>query len=169
MNVLSIFPYVHVLSYFLSDVDLCDESSNTGTCANYSVKWFYNSTAKKCDRFWYGGCEGNANRFDDERECKEVCINRIRPIRGKIVCMMYNQCIHPPVCRKVNCSYTQMIYIDALSLIYPQAQQKPLMTRIIGTVDLALAVVLMESPLQETFTSATVMVSHVSVQDCFSC
>nr|XP_022333272.1 uncharacterized protein LOC111130469 isoform X4 [Crassostrea virginica] len=64
------------------NVDLCDEASERGPCTNYSVKWYYDREQRRCDRFWYGGCEGNANRFDEEQDCQETCINRVRPTAG---------------------------------------------------------------------------------------
>ena len=27
-----------------------------------------------CSRFWYGGCDGNNNRFSTQDECKAVCV-----------------------------------------------------------------------------------------------
>lgn len=64
-------------------MDLCDEKDERGPCSNYTVKWYYNKDEQKCRRFWYGGCDGNANRFDDEQECQDVCINRVRPNPGE--------------------------------------------------------------------------------------
>uniref|UniRef100_K1PKN2 Papilin n=1 Tax=Magallana gigas TaxID=29159 RepID=K1PKN2_MAGGI len=75
-------PRVTTTREYTVNVDLCDEKDERGPCSNYSVKWYYNKTEQKCRRFWYGGCEGNANRFDDEQECLDVCINRVRPNPG---------------------------------------------------------------------------------------
>lgn len=28
-----------------------------------------------CSRFWYGGCDGNANRYKTKEECEQICVN----------------------------------------------------------------------------------------------
>lgn len=45
-----------------------------GTCRNFTVRWFFDKEYGGCTRFWYGGCEGNANRFRSQEECKDVCV-----------------------------------------------------------------------------------------------
>lgn len=45
-----------------------------GPCRNYTVKWFYDMEYGGCSRFWYGGCDGNANRFRSMEECKAICV-----------------------------------------------------------------------------------------------
>lgn len=34
---------------------------------------YYNKTDGTCNRFHYGGCDGNGNRFETEQECQNVC------------------------------------------------------------------------------------------------
>lgn len=64
--------------FFLSEpeitpVGICQKKEERGPCSDFEVKWFYNTTSQRCDRFWYGGCEGNDNRFDDEEACSRRC------------------------------------------------------------------------------------------------
>lgn len=42
-------------------------------CSNYEPRWFYDQNTQKCVHFWYGGCDGNSNRFLTEAECIEAC------------------------------------------------------------------------------------------------
>jgi len=51
----------------------CSLEDKRGTCTEYVVKWYYDSEYGKCAQFWYGGCGGNNNRFDDEDKCKQKC------------------------------------------------------------------------------------------------
>ncbi|XP_058038172.1 collagen alpha-1(XXVIII) chain isoform X1 [Ahaetulla prasina] len=52
----------------------CLEPMKTGSCRNYKVNWFYVKDTNSCSRFWYGGCEGNQNRFETEQECQAICV-----------------------------------------------------------------------------------------------
>lgn len=36
---------------------------------------YYDQSYGGCVRFWYGGCDGNANRFQSEEECEKICVN----------------------------------------------------------------------------------------------
>ncbi|NXS70360.1 SPIT2 inhibitor, partial [Pandion haliaetus] len=36
--------------------------------------WWFNATSGSCQSFVFGGCEGNANNFVTERECRESCV-----------------------------------------------------------------------------------------------
>ncbi|KAK9688591.1 ADAM-TS Spacer 1 [Popillia japonica] len=52
----------------------CQLAKDRGTCRNYTVRWFYDMEYGGCSRFWYGGCEGNGNRYKSKEECHNVCV-----------------------------------------------------------------------------------------------
>ncbi|XP_026795015.3 collagen alpha-4(VI) chain isoform X2 [Pangasianodon hypophthalmus] len=52
----------------------CLLDKDTGrVCSSYESSWYYDRNTRKCTHFWYGGCEGNDNRFLTETECEETC------------------------------------------------------------------------------------------------
>ncbi|XP_033028202.1 collagen alpha-3(VI) chain isoform X3 [Lacerta agilis] len=55
--------------------DICQLKKEDGPCRNFTLKWYFDVNTKSCARFWYGGCGGNENRFDTQRDCEKVCIS----------------------------------------------------------------------------------------------
>uniref|UniRef100_A0A3B5MVZ4 BPTI/Kunitz inhibitor domain-containing protein n=1 Tax=Xiphophorus couchianus TaxID=32473 RepID=A0A3B5MVZ4_9TELE len=49
-----------------------------GGCQDYAMMWFFDTVQNECIRFWYGGCDGNANRFETQEECENLCLTHIR-------------------------------------------------------------------------------------------
>uniref|UniRef100_A0A8C3HWC6 Collagen type VI alpha 3 chain n=1 Tax=Chrysemys picta bellii TaxID=8478 RepID=A0A8C3HWC6_CHRPI len=56
------------------EIDICRLQKEEGTCRDFVLKWYYDSETKSCARFWYGGCGGNENKFNTQKECEKVCI-----------------------------------------------------------------------------------------------
>ena len=55
--------------------EACREPKDAGTGDKFSVQWFFDIKEGRCSRFWYGGSEGNRNRFPDQESCEDVCID----------------------------------------------------------------------------------------------
>ncbi|CAH2283003.1 collagen alpha-6(VI) chain-like [Pelobates cultripes] len=53
--------------------DICTLRQEEGDCENYKLKWWYDSDLKECVQFWYGGCNGNKNRFETKEQCEILC------------------------------------------------------------------------------------------------
>lgn len=51
----------------------CVDPPVTGPCRASFTNWYYNPYEQRCNRFNYGGCDGNANRFDTEEKCMSSC------------------------------------------------------------------------------------------------
>ncbi|XP_056236931.1 collagen alpha-6(VI) chain-like isoform X1 [Seriola aureovittata] len=62
---------------FVSGANLnaqCQLDADAGLqCEDYVQAWFYDKNIAACTPFWYGGCGGNANRFNTEHECFQTC------------------------------------------------------------------------------------------------
>ena len=60
--------------------DTCSLPPDPGPCRAAFPAYFFNSTSQRCERFIYGGCQGNANRFASlascTRRCGERCPNK---------------------------------------------------------------------------------------------
>lgn len=53
--------------------DACRLPQDKGPCLAHLMMWYYNSEQKECDTFFYGGCQGNGNRFDSKKNCTSTC------------------------------------------------------------------------------------------------
>ncbi|XP_074423456.1 thrombin inhibitor hemalin-like [Larus michahellis] len=54
--------------------ELCRLPLVVGRCRASVPRWWFNGSAGVCQSFVYGGCDGNANSFPGERECRDACV-----------------------------------------------------------------------------------------------
>lgn len=55
----------------------CQLAADTGVpCEDFVQVWFFDVAIDACSPFWFGGCGGNANRFNTEIECFRTCGSR---------------------------------------------------------------------------------------------
>lgn len=71
-----------VLSFYSTNViitDVCEFPRDPGSCDAFVAKYYYDNQRGTCERFKYGGCGGNGNRFSSSEECESVCLTRQEP------------------------------------------------------------------------------------------
>ncbi|VDP21130.1 unnamed protein product [Soboliphyme baturini] len=51
----------------------CHLPPDAGPCRANILRWFFNVVSRRCQPFFYGGCKGNANNFDDKDTCDSHC------------------------------------------------------------------------------------------------
>ncbi|KAK5851892.1 hypothetical protein PBY51_023409 [Eleginops maclovinus] len=56
-----------------SGSESCKAAPDTGPCFGLHQRYYYNSSSMSCELFKYGGCMGNQNNFENERECLQRC------------------------------------------------------------------------------------------------
>nr|XP_034839588.1 tissue factor pathway inhibitor-like [Maniola hyperantus] len=60
-----------------SKAKLCirvDQSlKDTGPCRADIIQWYYDVRQAKCYRFFWGGCQGNGNKFETRKACIQYC------------------------------------------------------------------------------------------------
>ncbi|XP_074868085.1 BPTI/Kunitz domain-containing protein-like isoform X2 [Carettochelys insculpta] len=94
--------------------EICKLPMDSGPCFGYMLSYFYNSVTQRCERFVYGGCGGNENRFTTEAECRRTCGQPAKPgfcpvippdtwgICG-LMCFSDNDCLGAKKCCNVGC------------------------------------------------------------------
>ncbi|CAL1266770.1 unnamed protein product [Larinioides sclopetarius] len=56
-----------------SEQDICRLPQETGNCAEFRERWFFDYDNGECHRFMFSGCNGNENNFASFVECEKRC------------------------------------------------------------------------------------------------
>lgn len=65
--------------------DPCSLPLDEGSCTAYTLRWYHRAVAGgtvACHPFVYGGCGGNANRFETREACERRCPPRMAQSQG---------------------------------------------------------------------------------------
>ena len=65
--------FLLVTNYVVFILGICELPPETGPCRRNLKRYHFDRATGKCKEFTYGGCLGNANRFETKTECKERC------------------------------------------------------------------------------------------------
>ena len=60
-----------------SELETCNLPPETGPCKAAIPRYFFNPHTHECERFSYGGCQGNANNFKTLEDCEKSCARKI--------------------------------------------------------------------------------------------
>ncbi|KAG9349457.1 hypothetical protein JZ751_027902, partial [Albula glossodonta] len=52
----------------------CALKMDEGPCKAMKDRFYFDVDTRRCERFDYGGCQGNANNFETLEECEEMCM-----------------------------------------------------------------------------------------------
>uniref|UniRef100_A0A4W3IYM2 BPTI/Kunitz inhibitor domain-containing protein n=1 Tax=Callorhinchus milii TaxID=7868 RepID=A0A4W3IYM2_CALMI len=96
-HILGILSFLHEKHYIkckdyyilLLVTDICQQPRDEGMCRNFVLRWYYDTKSAECTRFWYGGCNGNQNRFNTQDECAKNCTKGNPP--GPIALQLCNK------------------------------------------------------------------------------
>ena len=63
-----------VIAAFNTDImSRCFSPADGGPCSENLLRWYYNAILSGCRTFLYGGCRGNANRYNTKEDCMQAC------------------------------------------------------------------------------------------------
>ena len=91
MNSIPVLTPIDTVCTF-SLLDACSLPKVVGPCFAAFPRWFFNKASGKCEQFIYGGCKGNGNNFEGEKECQAMCLpHKLRLQKGMLLLLSMNQ------------------------------------------------------------------------------
>jgi hypothetical protein len=77
-----------VLSQDLEMASPCHQPGRvSGPCRSQKPRYYYDNVTSTCRIFFYGGCGGNSNNFDNVHDCTEMCnVDRVKQMNRLKIC-----------------------------------------------------------------------------------
>ncbi|XP_059844556.1 actinia tenebrosa protease inhibitors [Hypanus sabinus] len=60
----------------------CQLPKVRGDCQARILRWYYDAEADNCDTFFFSGCHGNGNNFENRKSCWNLCVTKKQGRRG---------------------------------------------------------------------------------------
>ncbi|XP_047518013.1 BPTI/Kunitz domain-containing protein-like [Pieris napi] len=68
-------PVTRVTPYVSEVIDkTCLLNPDKGPCRGEIIMYYFDPKTKDCSKFFWGGCQGNGNRFDSRYDCIQNCL-----------------------------------------------------------------------------------------------
>ncbi|XP_050405738.1 actinia tenebrosa protease inhibitors [Patella vulgata] len=58
------------------EINVCQQPKAEGPCENLYERYYFNAKENHCEKFKYGGCQGNGNNFMTLLDCMSKCAPR---------------------------------------------------------------------------------------------
>jgi hypothetical protein len=131
---------------------LCLMPADSGPCKAAILEYFFNVETGRCEPFTYGGCEGNANRFDTLDACQkrctpnqEYCPDKVPPVNVVYSCIGRSVCYYSSIsscrcvltdglfwCNETGCDLDAGNWIDLDASVLPDGGSNPNAARILA-------------------------------------
>ncbi|KAH7973331.1 hypothetical protein HPB52_024139 [Rhipicephalus sanguineus] len=95
----------------MSSDEQCTKKKDSGNCNLILKRWYFNTATGKCELFYYGGCGGNENRFDDKKVCEKICMVPQEPL--------HELCLRPAHRGPCLASYPRFYYDNSTQSCHP--------------------------------------------------
>ena len=82
--------------------EFCDLLSERGPCHGSWPRYFYNSETDRCEKFFYGGCNGNENNFHVKMACEAICQKPEKSEDGTIFDLIFGHPLIPNVNKQIS-------------------------------------------------------------------
>lgn len=94
----------------MEETQICSLPAVVGPCRARLQKWYYEPALSRCTTFFYGGCDGNENRFDTEQQCQAKCEKTAYDVNGGEAILEINATLGFVPIKKLKGTFFRAVY-----------------------------------------------------------